>query len=94
MHTATLRRAGGSLILTVPQAYAEQNKLTAGSKVEININGDALSLKPVKNRPPRRSLDELLAQTPEDHRVHGWNEMPAVGLEIVPPYEPHTKAGV
>jgi antitoxin ChpS len=79
MLNASLRRSGGSLILTVPQAYVEQNHLEAGSKVALEITGQELRITPAK---PRRSLEELLAATPEGlHRVEGWDEMPPVGGE-------------
>jgi antitoxin ChpS len=79
MLTATLRRSGGSLIVTIPQVYAEQNHLQAGSLVSIEINGDELKLKPGRQR---RTLAELLAATPPGLcRAEGWDEMPAVGNE-------------
>jgi len=79
MLNASLRRSGGSLILTVPQAYVEQNHLEAGSKLAVEIAGAELRLRPAK---PRRSLEELLAATPDGlHRVEGWDEMPLAGNE-------------
>ncbi len=79
MLNASLRRSGGSLILTIPQAYVEQNHLEAGSKLAVEISGEELRLRPAKTR---RSLEELLAATPEGlHRVEGWDEMPPVGGE-------------
>ena len=79
MLIASLRRSGGSLILTVPQAYIEQNHLEPGAKLAVEIVGAELRLKPAK---PRRSLAELLAATPEGlQRVEGWDEMPTVGQE-------------
>ena len=79
MLTAALRRSGKSLIVTIPQAYAEQNHLDAGSRVFIEIQGDELKLKPERRRP---NLAELLAATPEGLcRVEGWDEMPATGNE-------------
>jgi antitoxin ChpS len=80
MLTATLRRSGGSLIVTIPQAYVEQNHLEAGSHVVIEINGDELKLKP-SWQPP--TLAELLAATPAGlYRAEGWDEMPAAGNEL------------
>jgi antitoxin ChpS len=77
--TASLRRSGGSLILTVPQAYVEQNHLEAGSKLAVEISGSEMRLRPVKTR---RNLEELRAATPEGlHRVEGWDEMPPIGGE-------------
>lgn len=80
MLTASLRRSGGSLIVTIPQAYVEQNHLDAGSRLTVEIVGEELKLKPTRSRP---KLSELLAATPEGlHRVDGWEEMPAAGDEL------------
>ena len=79
MLTAALRRSGGALIVTIPQVYAEQNHLEAGSLVSIEINGDELKLKPGRQR---STLAELLAATPPGLcRAEGWDDMPAVGNE-------------
>ena len=80
MLTAALRRSGGSLIVTVPQSYAEQNHLDAGSKLLLEINGDELRLKPGR---PRLNLAELLAATPDGlQRVENWDEMSVGGNEL------------
>lgn len=80
MLTAALRRSGGSLIVTVPQSYVEQNHLDAGSRVLLEINGDELKLKPGRQRP---KLAELLAATPEGLcRAEGWDEMTSAGNEL------------
>lgn len=80
MLTAALRRSGGSLIVTVPQSYVEQNHLDAGSRVLLEINGDELKLKPGRQRP---KLAELLAATPEGLcRAEGWDEMTSTGTEL------------
>ncbi|OGV73341.1 MAG: hypothetical protein A3B82_03165 [Methylophilales bacterium RIFCSPHIGHO2_02_FULL_57_10] len=80
MLTAALRRSGGSLIVTVPQSYVEQNHLDAGSRVLLEINGDELKLKPGRRRP---SLTELLAATPEGLcRAESWDEIADVGNEL------------
>jgi antitoxin component of MazEF toxin-antitoxin module len=79
MSTASLRRSGGSLIMTIPQAYVEQNRLKAGSLVAVEIAGEELRLNPARKR---RTLSELLAATPEGlHRIEGWDEMPQGGGE-------------
>ena len=73
MLTASLRRSGGSYILTIPQSYVEQNRLDAGACLAIEINGDELRVKPGCQRP---KLAELLAATPEGAwRAEGWDEM-------------------
>ena len=80
MLTSTLRRSGGSLIMTIPQAYVEQNMLKAGALVSVEISGKELRLKPAGGR---KSLTALLAATPEGlHRVDGWDAMPGAGVEL------------
>ncbi|MBK8184264.1 MAG: AbrB/MazE/SpoVT family DNA-binding domain-containing protein [Candidatus Competibacteraceae bacterium] len=76
---ASLRRSGGSLIVTIPQSYIEQNQLEAGAVLSVEISGAELRLKPAR---PRRRLAELLAATPKGlQRVEGWDELSAVGNE-------------
>jgi antitoxin ChpS len=80
MLSASLRRSGGSLILTIPQSYAEQNNLHAGSKLALEITGTELKLKPTR---PRKTLDELLSATPDGlYRVENWDELSATGTEL------------
>jgi antitoxin ChpS len=80
MSTASLRRSGGSLIMTIPQAYVEQNMLKAGSLVSVAIAGEELRLKPAEKR---KSLAALLDATPTGlHRVDGWDAMPKAGGEM------------
>jgi antitoxin component of MazEF toxin-antitoxin module len=80
MLNASLRRSGGSYIMTVPLSYVEQNHLNAGSRLAIEIAGDELTIKPQR---PRRSLGELLAATPPGLcRAAGWDELAAVGAEL------------
>ena len=80
MLTASLRRSGGSYIMTVPLVYVEQNHLTAGSRVAIEIAGDSLKITPQR---PRRSLNQLLAATPSGLcRADDWDELAATGGEL------------
>lgn len=80
MPTAYLRKSGGSLIMTIPPSYAEQNGLEAGSGVCLSIDGNELTVRPSRKR---KTLAELLAATPQQSgRVDGWDEMQPVGVEI------------
>jgi antitoxin ChpS len=82
---ATLRKSGGALIVTVPKDYIRDNALAEGAQLNMKIKGSKMVLEPAA--PPRRrrpSLAELLANTPEFQRVPGWDEAPAVGLEVAP----------
>lgn len=77
---ASLRRLGGSYIMTVPLSYVEQNHLNAGSRLALEIVGDELKIKPQR---ARKSLSELLAVTPPGLcRAEGWDEMGAAGAEL------------
>jgi len=72
MLNAALRRSGGSLIMTIPQTYVEQNHLDAGYRVSVEINGTELKIKPGRQRP---KLADLLTATPDGLcRVEGWDE--------------------
>lgn len=76
----TLRKAGGSLVMTVPKAFIEQNGLTEGSQVELHLQGKKMSIEAPSR--PRYKLADLMAEMPEGlPRAEGWEEMPAVGLE-------------
>ena len=80
MLNASLRRSGGSFIMTVPLAYIEQNHLTAGTRMAIEIVGDELKIRPQR---PRQSLSDLLVATPPGLcRADGWDEMGATGAEL------------
>lgn len=80
MLNASLRRSGGSYIMTVPLSYVEQNHLNAGSRLAIEIVGDELKVRPQR---PRLSLSELLAATPPGLcRADGWDEMGSAGAEL------------
>lgn len=77
----TLRRAGGSLVMTVPKAFIEQNQLQEGSQVDLLLEGARMSVTaPARRR--RYKLSELLAEMPgELPRVEGWEELQAIGNE-------------
>ena len=53
---ASLRRSGGSYIMTVPLSYVEQNRLNAGSRLALEIIGDELKIRPER---ARKSLADL-----------------------------------
>lgn len=76
----TLRKAGGSLVMTVPKVFVEQNGLAEGSQVELQLQGKKMTVEaPVR---PRYKLTDLMAEMSEGlPRAEGWEEMPSVGLE-------------
>ena len=76
----TLRRAGGSLVMTVPKAFIEQNQLKDGSQVDLLLEGARMTVSAKRKR--RYKLIDLLAEMPEElPRVEGWDAMTAVGKE-------------
>ncbi|MDE2150644.1 MAG: AbrB/MazE/SpoVT family DNA-binding domain-containing protein [Gammaproteobacteria bacterium] len=78
---ATLRKAGGSVMVTVPPFYLKQHGLTAGSVVNVEIKGDELAITPGK---AKLTLADILAAAPRNARrlrAPGWDEMPPAGNE-------------
>jgi antitoxin ChpS len=80
MLNASLRRSGGSYIMTVPLSYVEQNHLQAGARLTVEIVGDELKIRPLLLR---QSLTERLAATPPGLcRADGWDDLNPVGAEL------------
>ncbi|MBI1905649.1 MAG: antitoxin [Rhodocyclales bacterium] len=84
MHTTSLRKVGGSVMLAVPPAILDLLHLQAGATVGVTIDGGRLVIEPQR---PRYTLDELLAQCdasveegPED-RV--WLDDKPAGSELL-----------
>ena len=76
----TLRRAGGSLVMTVPKVFIEQNRLQEGSQVDLLLEGARMTVS--APRKLRYKLQDLLAEMPGKlPRVDGWDEMKRVGKE-------------
>lgn len=77
----TLRKAGGSLVMTVPKTFVEQNGLSEGQQVELRLVGNTMTVQAPSR--PRYRLADLMAEMPRKRlpRVEGWDDMPAVGLE-------------
>lgn len=84
MQTTTLRKVGGSVMLTLSPAVLEQLRLAAGSTVGLELDGERLVVKPTR---PRYNLDELLAQcdpnAPITEEEREWLDAPAVGQELI-----------
>ncbi len=81
MHTATLRAAGGSISVTIPQPMAKAFGLRAGEQVSFEADGGRLVISPIGRR--KYSVDDLLAmQGGEPLMVDAeWDAMPTVGRE-------------
>jgi antitoxin ChpS len=82
MHTTTLRKVGGSIMLAVPPTLLEMLQLRPGAKVCIAVQSGRLIVEPRQR--PRYTLDELLAQcnpkAPRSKEGREWlNEKPTGG---------------
>ncbi|MCX7103098.1 MAG: antitoxin [Methylobacter sp.] len=85
MHTANLRKVGGSTMLAVPVAYLEQLHIKVGSAVNMEIDNGRLIIEP-KKKQRRYTLDELMANyTPvemnDEDRI--WLDSSPVGNELI-----------
>ena len=85
MHTTSLRKVGGSVMLAVPRALLDLLHLRAGSTVGLEIEGGRLVVEPRAR--PRYTLAELLAQSdydaPQEAGDREWLDAPAAGREIL-----------
>ena len=85
MYTTTLRKVGGSVMLTVPPVFLDQLQLQAGAVVGLAVDHGRLVVEP-KPR-VRYTLAELLAasdysQAPSSEERE-WLDAPAVGGELI-----------
>lgn len=83
MYTTSLRKVGGSVMLTVPPAILDLLHLQAGAVVGVAVDGGRLVIEP-KPR-PRYTLAELLAASdysqPQPAEEREWVDAPALGRE-------------
>jgi antitoxin ChpS len=76
----TLRRAGGSLVMTVPKTFVDQNQLHEGSQVQLTVQGNKMVI--ISAAKPRYHIQELMQEMPDGlPMVEGWDELNDVGLE-------------
>jgi len=76
----TLRKAGGSLVMTIPKSFVAQNGLSEGSQVELVLSGRKMVVEAMAK--PKYKLSELLAEMPQEFPlVENWDELPETGLE-------------
>lgn len=85
-----LKRAGGSLVVTVPASARNLLSLTEGQEVDVSVEGGRVVLDPVGRgtrtvRPPRYTLDELIADRDPavalSDEERAWHDETAVGHE-------------
>lgn len=85
MHTTSLRKVGGSIMLAVPPAVLDMLDLKAGAVVGLSVDGGRLIIEP--SPPPRYTLDELLAacdaNAPVDDTDAAWVSGQPIGHELL-----------
>lgn len=85
MYTTSLRKVGGSVMMTVPPAFLDLLHLRAGTTVGIAVDGGRLVVEP--NPRPRYTLAELLAASdysqPQPPEQREWVDAPSVGRELI-----------
>ena len=85
MHTTSLRKVGGSVMLAVPPAILDLLQLEAGSSVGLAVANGRLVIEPMTR--PRYTLDELLAQcdaaAPINTQDRDWLDSQPVGNELL-----------
>jgi antitoxin ChpS len=85
MHTTSLRKVGGSIMLAVPPALLDVLQLGVGAKVGLEVDNGRLVIAPQPKR--RYTLAELLAASdytqPQPPEAREWVDAPAVGGELI-----------
>ena len=85
MHTTSLRKVGGSIMLAVPPAILDLLHLQVGSTVGLAIDHGRLVVEPPSR--PRYTLDELLAQCDASVEIseedRAWLDNSQVGSELL-----------
>ena len=85
MHTTTLKKVGGSVMLTIPPALLDVLDLYAGASVGLSIEAGQLIVKATTAR--RYQLSDLLAQcnpeAPRSDEDEVWLAAPPTGRELL-----------
>ncbi len=85
MHTTSLLKVGGSVMLAVPRQFLDLLELRAGAQVNVGIIDGRLVVEP-RTRPVY-SLEELLAQCDEtasdDAEDRAWLDARPAGDELL-----------
>jgi antitoxin ChpS len=84
MHTTSLRKVGGSVMLAVPPAVLDLLDIGPGSVVGMDVDGERLVIRPRKRL--RYTLNELLAQCNPKARLsrkdREWIDLAPTGNEL------------
>lgn len=85
MHTTSLRKVGGSVMLAVPPALLDLLHLQAGATVGLAVDNGRLVVEPQAR--PHYRLEELLAQCDGSAEIaeedRAWLDAPSAGSELL-----------
>jgi antitoxin ChpS len=87
--TTTIKKAGGSLIVTVPAKARDALKLSEGQEMTVEVEDGRLiyEAKAPTRRRSKYTLEELLAQCdfdqPYSDEERAWIDAPPVGRELL-----------
>lgn len=85
MHTTSLRKVGGSIMMVVPPAILEMLQMKAGTIVRVDVDHGRLVVE--SQLRPRYTLHELLAQcdasAPISAEDQAWLDASPVGSELL-----------
>ena len=86
MEFVTLRRAGGSLTLTIPRSLVRALGLAEGARIGVSVADGKLIAEPAET-PARYTLEELLAQcdpaAPLSDEEQAWLSDEPRGSELI-----------
>ena len=82
-----LKKAGGSLTMTVPAPARDALQLAVGMEMSVSVEGQRLVLEPMKPARPKYTIDELIAKcdlsAPYPDEAREWIDAPPVGRELL-----------
>ncbi len=85
MHSATLRKVGGSVMVAIPPAMLNELDIKAGAEVRLEIEGANVVIKPAARK--GWALAALLAasdyEMPTTDEEREWLDTPRVGSELL-----------
>ena len=88
MDVLTIRKVGGSLMVALPKAAAEQLGLQDKQRIAFEIKKGRIVLDPQAYVRPKYKLADLIAEcgadAPTPAEAQEWLDAPSVGSEIAP----------
>jgi antitoxin ChpS len=87
MEFVTLRRAGGSLTLTIPRPFVRALGLAEGARIGVSVAEGKLIAEPASENTPQYTLEDLLAQCDPDAPLsdedEAWLSDASIGSELI-----------